>query len=222
MQQQQQFSRNRNGVNNLPFASTYSDNFNSPDLRYGAPPSSPPKTQPVQQQIQSQQTHHHQQHMFPPTQLSYGSYPYMSMYSPVAPGLREDFGLLPFHQYNLNQMSMDLLMGGPQLANATSAGPLPTTHQGGHHQNSHQPSVQQGLHNQNSHSQNQPNHQRNEHFNETMFLGKQMGGPPSSQNNTGANGHNQANSNLGNNQRQPLLDNSQQGSVGPPPGFPFM
>jgi len=223
-QQQQQFNRNRNGVNNLPFSNNYSDNnFNSPDLRYGAP-SSPPKTQPVQQ-MQSQQTHHHQQHIFPPTQLSYGSYPYMGMYSPVAPGIREDFGILPFHQYNLNQMGMDLLMGGPQLANATSAGPLPTSHQGGHHQNSHQQqSVQQGLHNQNTHSQNQQSLQRSDHFNENNMF-KQMSVPPSSQNNNGANGHNQPNPNLGNNQRQPqLLDNNSQGSVAtaPPPGFGFI
>jgi len=229
---QNSFNRNRNGLNNLPFANNYSDNFNS-DLRssYGAP-SSPPKSQNVQQplqnmasqqqQLQSQQAHHH---MFP-NQLPYANYPYVNMYSPVAP-LRDDLTntLLPF-QYNLNhQFSLDALTMIPQLANVTSAGPLPTGgHQSQHHQaHPQQQSVQQGLqHNQNSHSQTQQNHQRNEHYNDIKFLSNQMNIPPASQNN-GSNGHNQQqNSNLGNQQRQQILDNNSQGSitgVAPPPGF---
>jgi len=219
---QQPFNnRNRNGVNNLPFSNTYSDNF-TPDLRsttYGAP-ASPPKTQTIQQPLQNlasqqlpsqQQTHH--QPMFPP----YPNYPYMNMYSPVAPGLRDDFApMLPF-QYNINQSGLDALM---MIPHATSAGPLPT--QGQHHQNPAQQNVQQGLHNQPSHSQTQPqNHQRNEHYSDMKFLNNQMSIPPASQQNNAANGHNsQQNSNLGNNQqRQQLLDNNSQGSVQPPPGF---
>jgi hypothetical protein len=219
---QQPFNRNRNnGVNNLPFANNYSDNFNAPDLRssYGA--ASPPKPQSVQQSLQNlvsqqlpsqQQTHHQQHPIFP----SYPNYPYMNMYSPVAPGLRDDFGgpILPF-QYNINQSGLDLMML-PQL-NATSApGPLATNHQG--HQNPQQ-NVQQGLqHSQSSHSAQQQN--RNEHYSDMKFLANQMSIPPASQQNSSANGHNaQQNSNLGNNQRQQLLDNNSQASVPPPPGF---
>lgn len=219
----QPFNRNRNGANNLPFSNNnYSDNFNQPDLRpnYGAP-SSPPKTQqPVQplgsQPIQSHQSHHQQQqHIFPPTQLPYPNYPYLSMYSPVA-GLRDEFTpMLPF-QNSMYQLSMDALTMLPQL-NATSAGPIPTNHQGQHHQNSHpqQSSVQQ--HNQSSHSQNQQS-QRNEHYNENLFLNKQLNIQPGSQQNNGASNH-QQNSNLGNQQRQTLVDNNSQGAVAPPPGF---
>jgi hypothetical protein len=140
------------------------------------------------------------------------------MYSPVAPGLREDFGpILPF-QY---QSGLDALMMIPQLTSATSAGPLPpTNHQAQHHQNQQQQNVQQGLqHNQSSHSQTQQSHQRND-YSDMKFLTNQMSIPPASQQNNG-NGHNtQQNSNLGNNQqRQQLLDNNS-GSVPPPPGFP--
>jgi hypothetical protein len=88
--QQQQFNRNRNGVNNLPFSDNYSNSFN-PDLRsnYGAAPSSPPKTQNVQQplqnlasqqhqlQSQNQQPPPHYQQMLPPTQMPFANYPYM-------------------------------------------------------------------------------------------------------------------------------------------------
>jgi len=226
---QQSFNRNRNGLNSLPFSNNYSDNFNS-DLRsstYGAP-SSPPKSQNLasqQQQLQSQQHHH----IFPPNQLPYANYPYITnMYSPVAaPGIRDDLTtLLPF-QYNMNQFGLDALTMMPQMTNVTSAGPLQTNHQSQHHQtHPQQQSVQQGLqHNQNSHSQTQPqNHQRNEHYNDIKFLNNPMNIPPTQQNN-GANGHNsQQNSNLGNNQqqRQQMLDNNSQGSVtgvAPPPGF---
>jgi len=217
----QPFNRNRNGAN-LPFSNnTYSDNFNPSDLRsnnFGAP-SSPPKTQqPLgSQQLQSQQSHHHQQtHVFPPAQLPYPYFNIQNMYSPVA-GLRDEFTpMLPF-QNSLYQFNMDALSMMPQLANATSAGPLPNNHQGQHHQNSHQQqsSVQQPLqHNQSSHSQNQ--NQRNEHYNDNLFVSKPLNLPPASQQqNNGSNGHNQQNSNLGNQQRQPLAE----GSVAPPPGF---
>lgn len=155
--------------------------------------------------------------MFPPTQLPYPNYPYLSMYSPVA-GLRDEFTpMLPF-QNSLYQLNMDALTMIPQLANATSAGPLPNNHQGQHHQNSHPQQSSQGLqHNQNTHSQNQQN-QRNDHYNDNLF--KQMNMPPASQQqNNGATSHNQQNSNLGNQQRQPsLADNNSQGSIAPPPG----
>jgi len=116
----------------------------------------------------------------------------------------------------MNQFGLDALSMIPQLANVTSAGPLPTNHQTQHHQaHPQQQSVQQGLQHQNSHSQSQ----RNEHYNDIKFLSNQMNIPPASQQNNG-NGHNsQQNSNLANQQRQQLLDNNSQGSVAPPPGF---
>jgi hypothetical protein len=210
----QQFNRNRNGANNLPFANNnYSDNFN-PDLRsnnYGAP-SSPPKSQPP---LASQLQNNH--HIFQqPAQPLYPSYPYLAnMYSPVAAGFRDEISMLPF-QNNIYPMNLDALML-PQMANATSAGPL-QNNQGQHHQNSHQqPSVQQGLQ---QNSQNQQNQRNEQHYTDNLFMGKNMSIPSSQQNNGSS--HNQQNSNLGNNQqqqRQSLMDNNPQGSVAPPPGF---